>query len=30
MYLKELKENFPSFDDSKSIENELSQIEETF
>jgi hypothetical protein len=30
MYLKELKKSFSSFDDCKSLENELNQIEETF
>jgi hypothetical protein len=30
MYLKDLNENFPSFDHLQSIENELSQIEEQF
>jgi hypothetical protein len=30
MYLKELKERFSSFDQSKSLEIELNQIEETF
>ena len=30
VYLKELNENFSSFDDCKSLENELNQIEETF
>jgi hypothetical protein len=30
MYLKNLKESFTSFDKSKSLENELNQIEYTF
>jgi len=30
IYFKELKERFASLDDSKSLENELNQIEETF
>ena len=30
MYLKELKKSFSSFDDCKSLQNELNQIEETF
>ena len=29
-YLKQLKEHFSSYDDSKSIENELTDIEEVF
>ena len=30
MYLKELKKNFSSFDDCKSLEHELNQIDESF
>jgi predicted nucleic acid-binding Zn-ribbon protein len=30
IYLKSLKESFPSFDQSKSLEDELNEIEDTF
>ena len=30
MYLKELKERFSSFDESKSLEDKLNKIEDTF